>query len=203
MMRVELVRHLEQHAALVPVAGLPGSASPRRHSGRRGRAPRHCSASAFSQRSTWSAKRSSVSSPPIAARARARSAGAVECRRLLRAVSSWPRGAARTAASRVERRQLLVARLQRAHLGGDAEQLADEVLEMGRELDDQVGFRLAVDLVRRGARAPSAGRADRDCAPRAKSTKRRVEPHQAVAAIKVREPQVETEAVQEVDVMYS
>ena len=53
---------------------------------------------------------------------------------------------------RIERRQLVVPRLQRPHLGGDAEQLADEILEMRREIDQQVGFSLAVERLGCGAR---------------------------------------------------
>src|SRR5229473_392316 len=35
--------------------------------------------------------------------------------------------------------------LQRANLAGDAEQLADKVFEMGRQIDEELGFGLAVD----------------------------------------------------------
>src|SRR2546425_6730675 len=40
-------------------------------------------------------------------------------------------------------------RLQRAHLSPDAEQFADDLLERGRERDDQIGFVLAGNLLRR------------------------------------------------------
>src|SRR5262249_36516220 len=47
----------------------------------------------------------------------------------------------------VERCQRVMARFERPRIGRDAEQLGDEVLEQRRELDDQLGLRLARDLV--------------------------------------------------------
>ena len=47
------------------------------------------------------------------------------------------------ALDRVERRKLVVARLERAHLGFDAEQRRDEILEVRRERDQQLRLVLA------------------------------------------------------------
>jgi len=48
----------------------------------------------------------------------------------------------------MERRQFVMALLQRPNLGLDAEQLTGEILEMGREIDQQVRFVEALDRVR-------------------------------------------------------
>ena len=45
-----------------------------------------------------------------------------------------------------------MARLERAHLGFDGEQAAEKILEMRREIDDQVGLGLLVERGRVGAR---------------------------------------------------
>ncbi len=42
-------------------------------------------------------------------------------------------------------------RLMRQHLGLDAEQRGDEILEMRREVDDEIGFVLGSELLGRGA----------------------------------------------------
>ncbi len=52
----------------------------------------------------------------------------------------------------IERRQRVVAALELGHLGADAEQLGDEVFELGGERDDQLGLRLAGKFVGRRAR---------------------------------------------------
>ncbi len=83
VVRIDLVRHLEQDAALVRRAGPPASASPRRRSARRDRARRRARPRPSSSASTCSAKRSSVSSPPISASSSRRSAPSVERRRLI------------------------------------------------------------------------------------------------------------------------
>ena len=56
------------------------------------------------------------------------------------------------ALDRIERRQLVVAGLQVADFGRDAEQLADEVLDCRGEIDQQIGFRLAIERIGVGAR---------------------------------------------------
>jgi hypothetical protein len=47
------------------------------------------------------------------------------------------------AANGEQRRQLVVAGFERAHVGADAEQLRDEILDMRRDGDQQLGFCLA------------------------------------------------------------
>ncbi len=49
---------------------------------------------------------------------------------------------------RIERRQRVVARLQRANLGSDAEQRAEEILDMRRQFDQQLRFRRMSEPVR-------------------------------------------------------
>ncbi len=56
------------------------------------------------------------------------------------------------ALARVERSEPMVARGQRAHLRADAEQLADEVFEVGRERDDEVRLLAGGKRLRRSAR---------------------------------------------------
>jgi len=51
-----------------------------------------------------------------------------------------------------QRRQLVVAGFERAHVGADAEQLRDEILDMRRDGDQQLGFRLARQRIGLGAR---------------------------------------------------
>jgi len=46
---------------------------------------------------------------------------------------------------REERRQIAVARLQLLELGLDAEQGADEILDMSGEVEDELRFRLLVE----------------------------------------------------------
>ena len=62
---------------------------------------------------------------------------------------------------RIERRQLVVARLQCPNLGADPEQLAEEILDMGRQIDEQVGFGRMPEPVRIAPRRSPAGRAAR------------------------------------------
>jgi hypothetical protein len=45
-----------------------------------------------------------------------------------------------------------VPRLQRADLAGDAEEVADEIFEMRRQIDEEIGFVLAVERIGLGAR---------------------------------------------------
>ncbi len=47
----------------------------------------------------------------------------------------------------IERRQRMMTRLERAHLGLDAEEVADEILEMQREIDQQLGVRLGLERI--------------------------------------------------------
>ncbi len=96
---------------------------------------------------------------------------------------------------RIERRQFVMARLQRPHLDGNAEQMPKEILDMRRQIDQQVGFarmpepvriapRRHQPLVQRGialgqmrdkspveAHEPVAGRTDRRKQARVSSTR--------------------------------
>ncbi len=56
----------------------------------------------------------------------------------------------------VERRQLVVPRLERAHVGLDPEQRRDEVLEVRAQRDQQLGLRLARERVGAAARRVQA-----------------------------------------------
>jgi hypothetical protein len=92
----------------------------------------------------------------------------------------------------VERRQRIVAQSQRPHLVGDAEQLGDEVLELGRKLDDEIGFGLACrrfwGRARRHQPMVQVAIARLEHVDEAG-----VEAHQAVAAIEFLEAKAETE----------
>ena len=81
---------------------------------------------------------------------------------------------------------------QRPHLVRDAEQLGDELFQHGRKLDDEIGFRLALQLFGRGARRHQPVVQLRTLRLE-KIHELAVEADQAVAAIKVREPQIEPE----------
>ncbi len=85
---------------------------------------------------------------------------------------------------RIERRQPVVARLERPHLAGNAEEVAEEVLEMRREIDQQLAFALAVKRLGRGARRhqPIVQRRLGGGEMRDKGA---VEPHEAVALIEI------------------
>src|SRR5712691_4860182 len=85
---------------------------------------------------------------------------------------------------RKKRRQLVVRSLQRADLMGDAEQLADKIFEMGRQIDEEVGFRLAVDRIGRGARRHQPI-VQRHLARREMRDKGAVEPNQPDALVKI------------------
>src|SRR6202022_4547201 len=90
------------------------------------------------------------------------------------------------ALDRVERGEFVVARLQRSDLGSNAEQLADEILEMGGQLDDEVGLGLMLDRVRIASRRHQPV-VQRDVALSEMSDERLVEPNEAVAVVKIRE----------------
>ncbi len=92
----------------------------------------------------------------------------------------------------VERRERLVAGRERAQFGADAEQLGDEILEHGRERDDEIGFRLARHRGRRRARGHQPGM-ELAIALREESDEAAVEAHQSLAVVKIREPQIEAE----------
>ena len=70
------------------------------------------------------------------------------------------------ALDREQRRELVMRRLQRAHLGLDAEQLREEVLEVRRDGEQQVGLGLR-------RRAPSGRRGRRRAAPPARRPRAR------------------------------
>src|SRR5262249_866349 len=92
----------------------------------------------------------------------------------------------------VERRQPAVPGLQRGKLGGDAEQLADEVVEHGRELDDQLGLRLARDGVG-GSPSSHQPAVQAGVAALEQIDEGAVEAHEAVAAVQIRKPQLKAE----------
>ena len=93
---------------------------------------------------------------------------------------------------RIERGQRVMAGAQRPHLVGDAEQLGDELLQHRREFDDEIGFRLAGHLFRRRARRHQPVVQLRILRLE-EIHEVAVEAHQAVAAMKVREPQIAPE----------
>ena len=88
----------------------------------------------------------------------------------------------------VQRRELAVPRLKRAHFLGVAEEFADEVFQMRRQLDQQIGFRLGferVGILARGGETPGQG----GVARLHMIEEGGVEPHQSVAPIQIRESQ--------------
>src|SRR5215471_8006616 len=95
-----------------------------------------------------------------------------------------PHGAARTTASPCR-----AAPAQRIDLAGNAEEFDDEVFELGRKLDDEIGFRLAGELFRcrAGGHQPIV---QVRVAAFKEIDEAAVETHQAVASVKVLEPQI-------------
>ena len=78
--------------------------------------------------------------PPISASSSPREGRAVDCRGV-RFLDAFDRASLhKQALDRIERRQIVMARLQRPHLRRDAEQLAEEILDMRRQLDQQIQF---------------------------------------------------------------
>jgi len=88
------------------------------------------------------------------------------------------------ALDRIKRRQLLVARLQGAHLAGDPEQLAEEILDIWRQIDEQVAFGLAVERLGLGAPRHQP-RVQTDIGRREMRDKGAIEPDQPVALVKI------------------
>jgi hypothetical protein len=82
-----------------------------------------------------------------------------------------------------------VAAPQCLDLAHDGKQTGDEILELDRKLDDQIGISLAGDLLRRdaGGHQPIV---QLGVALFEEIDKAAVEPHQAFAAIEVFEPQI-------------
>ena len=95
---------------------------------------------------------------------------------------------------RVERRQFVMVRLQCPYLGCDPEQLADEIFEMGREIDQQVGFVEALDDVRAAPRRHQPV-VQTDLGFGKMGNKCPIQPNETVAIIKIgeREPVLEGE----------
>ncbi len=87
---------------------------------------------------------------------------------------------------RIKRRQRIMARRQFAGLARDAEEIGDEILEQRGERDDEVRFRLAFE---RGRAAPRRHQpvVQAHVGPGEPGDKRRIEPHQPVAVVKVLE----------------
>src|SRR5262249_31201869 len=81
------------------------------------------------------------------------------------------------------------ARAQGIDLAGDAEEHGDEVFELGRKLDDEIGFLLGGEPVRSGAGSHQPI-VQLDVATFEEIDEAAVEAHQAVAAVKVLELQI-------------
>ncbi len=82
-----------------------------------------------------------------------------------------------------------MAQAQGIDLAGDAEEGDDEVFELGCKLDDEIGFLLAGEPVRGGAGGHQPI-VQLDVATFEEIDEAPVEAHQAVAAVKVLEPQI-------------
>ncbi len=188
---VELARRAEQHAARVRGAALPACAPPTPRSAARRRARSRCAASSCCQRVTARAK---ASSSNTARRARASSSraqrGAVERRSGVGLVRVHRLALDELALDGEERRELVVPRLQRAHLGLDAEQrrrgsprdaapsaISSVRLGLARER-----VRVARAAARRSASAASALREMRD--------EQRVDARRALRRVEVGEAKV-------------
>ncbi len=85
-----------------------------------------------------------------------------------------------------------MTRPQRTHVAGDREKLGNEVLELGGKLDEEIGLRLAGRLFGRRARGHQPI-VQVGVAALEEIDKAAVEADQAVAAIKVLEPQIKSE----------
>jgi hypothetical protein len=84
---------------------------------------------------------------------------------------------------RIEWGKLVVTRLQRPHFVRDAEQVSDEILEMGRQIDEKVRLGLALDRVRVASRCHQAV-VQRDIGLDEMGDKGLVEAHETVAIVK-------------------
>ena len=85
-----------------------------------------------------------------------------------------------------------MAQPERVDLARDAEQFADEIIERGRERDDEIGFGLAGRRRRRRTRRHQAI-VEAGVARLERVGKQRVEPHQPVAPVEVLEGEAEPE----------
>ena len=89
----------------------------------------------------------------------------------------------------IERRQRMMTRLERAHLSLDPEEIADEILEMRREVDQQLRVHLGLERVGIAPRRHQPvvqiriGRAE-PC------DERRIETHEPVAAVQILEGEI-------------
>ena len=90
----------------------------------------------------------------------------------------------------VERRQHVVAPPHLRQFARDAEQLAEEIFQLGRQRQDQFRLRLAGNVVRRGPRGEEAA-VKRSVAPGQKVEEARVESHESFPVIEVREVEAE------------
>ena len=88
----------------------------------------------------------------------------------------------------IERRQRMVARGEVRDRVGDAEQRADEVVEMRRQVDQQLGMVLALERVGRGPRGVETRR-EIAVGGRQMVAKQRVDADQAVTRVEVTECQ--------------
>ena len=152
-----------RRCACAPSGGVRG---PRRIAHAPGRGDRACAAGSPCQRVTARAKASSPAAPssgaPISRSSCVAQRGRVERGRGVRAVRVHRLALHELALDDVERRELVMPRLERAHLVADAEQRGEEVLEMRRERDQELGLGLAVERIGRVAGGGEARRQRRD-----------------------------------------
>ena len=95
---------------------------------------------------------------------------------------------------RIERRQLVMTRLQLPDLGRDAEQLADKIFEMRSEIDQQVRFLAPLDGIRVAPRRHQAVM-QIDIGFAQMTNKRSIEAQEPIAVVKIgeREPALQGE----------
>ena len=142
MLHVELVRHLEQNAVVMFRAVPAGESAAHAAYCCAIASCAACSASSSSQRETCSTKLcfgERLVEQRLQLSAERRS---VDRRRLLRGHSADGLLLDEFALQRIQRFERVVPRLQRANFGGDPEQLADKILDVRRQVDDQIGVRL-------------------------------------------------------------
>ena len=185
MIGIDLVRHLEEHARLVPFLALgrerrPGGVA-------RGEIER-CGICFFIAEPAIDRGGKTLLGQRRADQIFERTAQLVAVdRRRLRGRNALHRAALHEEAlHRIERRKRVVPRLQRADFRPDAEEVGQKILEMRRQIDQQVGLVLGRE---RCGIAPRRDEAvmQRHIARREMGDEGRVERHEPVAGIKPRE----------------
>ncbi len=191
MLRVDLVRNLEQHAVPVELAALRGVHGPGGIAG--GEIERRGVLHLVLHPALDGLGKAQLGE--LAADQRLERGGerrAVERRSLLGTVLLRRAPLHEQPFHRVERVKRLMTGDERAQFGGDTEQLAEEVLELRRELDDQVGFRLARCRIRRGTRRQQPD-VQIGIAHREEIDEPAIEARQTFAMVEILESQVEAE----------